>query len=59
MFFPAKNCLKLNPVNANMSAEPTTFVALPAVSPETPLNAMSPPGSLSEKPEFIVMVTVT
>ena len=59
MFFPAKNCLNDKPVNPNMSALPATFGTLAAVSPETPLNATSPPGSLIEKPGFIVMVTLT
>lgn len=42
-----------------MPAEPVTPLTLPAVSPETPLKATEPPGSLSEKPGFIVIVTVT
>jgi hypothetical protein len=59
MFFPAENCLKLKPLNPVMAAVPATSVALPAVSPDTPLKATSPPGSLSEKPECILMGTVT
>ena len=54
-----KNCLKLNPAKPIIPAVPVTPLTLPAVSPETPLKATSPPGSFSEKPEFIVIVTVT
>ncbi len=59
MFFPVKNCLKLNPVNPIIPALPVTSLTLAAVSPEIPFKATSPPGSLSEKPGFIVIVTVT
>src|SRR6476646_4659793 len=59
MFFPVKNCLKLNPVNPNIPALPVTSLALAAVRPEIPFTATSPPGSLSDKPEFIVSAIVT
>ena len=59
MFLSVKKCLKLKPVNPTTPAVPVTSLTLLAVSPEGPLNAMSPPSSLSENPTFIVIVTVT
>src|SRR5678816_2728596 len=59
MFFPVKNCLKLNPVNPIIPAFPVTSLTLAAVSPEIPFKATSPPGSLSENPGFIVIAIVT
>src|SRR5437016_2537012 len=57
MFLGVKNCLKLNPEKVlapEKAVSPPTF---PAVSPEGPLKAMSPPWSLIEKPAFIEWVT--
>ena len=47
--------LKLKPVFPSA----LKLLTLPAVNPEAPLNAMSPPFNFTEKPAFIVMVTVT
>src|SRR5262249_32618487 len=59
MFLLVKNWLKFNPAKVLAPEKPVSPLTLPGRSPLAPLNAMSPPCNLTEKPEFMVIDTIT